>query len=89
MYLLKISNSTLTKFPLFNFCKFVSFKVCGITFISKKFLVTLEIVNDTPLMDIDAFSIKNLVRFLFKILKLIIQVLSIILTFWVLATVST
>ena len=27
-------------------------------FISKEFLITLAIVNETPLIDIDAFSIK-------------------------------
>ena len=57
----------LTRFLLFKYRKFVSFKVCGITFISKDFSVTLEIVNETPLMEIDAFSIKNLVRLLSKI----------------------
>ena len=30
----------------------------------KKFIVTLEIVKETPLIEIDAFSTKNLLNFL-------------------------
>jgi hypothetical protein len=48
----------LTKLFRFNFFKLVSFNVCGITLTSKKFLETLEIVSETPLIEIDAFSIK-------------------------------
>ena len=44
--------------------KFVSLKVCGITQIWKPFLVTLEIVNETPLTQIEAFSIKFFLSFL-------------------------
>ena len=77
------------KLLFFRFCKFVSFNVCGIIFISKEFLITLEIVNETPLIEIDAFSIKNLERLWLRNWKFIIQVLSIILIFWILATEST
>ena len=47
------------------FDKFVNFKVCGISQISKPFLVILEIVKETPLIKIDAFSIKIFLYFLF------------------------
>ena len=50
----------LTKLFRFNCFKLVSFNVCGIILTSKKFLVTLEIVSETPLIEIDAFSIKYL-----------------------------
>ena len=47
----------------------------------KSTVINFEIVNDTPLIEIEAFSIKNLINFLSKIIQLITQVLSIILSF--------
>ena len=51
---------------VFRFLKLVSFKVCGITLISKYLLATLERVKDTPLIAIEDFSIKYLCNFLFS-----------------------
>ena len=46
-------------------------------------------VNETPLMAIDAFSVKNLFKLLSKICNLITQVLSTMLIFCVIAVEST
>ena len=40
----------------FKLIKFVNFNVWGITHISKEFFLIFEIVSDTPLINIDAFS---------------------------------
>ena len=64
MYLLKISNSTFTKSLILRFLRLVNCKVWGIIFISKNPFVTLEIVRETPLIEIDAFSTKNFDNFL-------------------------
>ena len=66
-YFPKISNSTLTISFTFNFLRFVSFKVCGMIFRLKNVLEILEIVRDTPLIEIDAFSTKYFLSFLFFI----------------------
>ena len=87
--MLNISNSTFTKRLTFKFFKLVSFSVCGITVISKKGELTFEIVRDTPFIDIEAFSIKNLFNLFSIILKLIIQVLSINFIFFIIASEST
>ena len=79
----------LTKLFRFNIFKLVSFNVCGITLTSKKILETLEIVSETPLMEIDAFSIKYFPNSLSLISKLTIQVLSITTTFLTFSIVST
>ena len=89
MYLLKISSSTFTRSLLFKFFKFVSLRVWGITLISKLSFLTFEIVKETPFIEIDAFSIKNLFNFLLSNSNLIIQDLSIILIFFTFAVVST
>ena len=44
--------------------KLVRLYVCGITHIWKPFLVTLEIVKEIPLIQIEAFSIKFVLSFL-------------------------
>ena len=49
----------------------------------KKGELTFEIVRDTPFIDIEAFSIKNLFNLFSKILKLITQVLSINFIFFI------
>ena len=79
----------LTRSLTFKFFKFVNFKVWGITFISKYPFLILDIVNDTPFTEIEAFSINWLNKFLFLIINLIIQVLSIIEIFLTIAVVST
>ena len=56
VYLDKISISTLTKSFLLILDRLVNFNVCGITQISKLSFLILDIVNDTPLIKIDAFS---------------------------------
>ena len=56
---------------------------------SKKLLETFDKVNDTPLIEIEAFSIKNLHKFLSKILKRTSQVLSKKNIFFTIAVVST
>ena len=89
MYFPKISNSTFTISLFFKFFKLVSFKVWGITLISKNPLTTLEIVNETPLIEIEAFSIKYLFNFLFSSSNFIIQVLWTIVIFLILAVEST
>ena len=43
----------------------VSFKVCGITQVWKPFAVIFEIVNETPLISIDAFSTSCFISILF------------------------
>ena len=46
----------LTKSFAFKYFKFVNFKVWGIIFISKYFFFFFEIVKETPLICIEAFS---------------------------------
>ena len=60
----KISNSILTKVLILILDKLVSFNVWGISQISNPFLVILEIVNDTPFIKIEAFSIRSFLYFL-------------------------
>ena len=60
IYLPKISNSTFTKSETLRYFKLVNFKVWGIIFISKYPFSTLLIVNETPLIAIEAFSINDL-----------------------------
>ena len=89
MYLLKISNSTLTTSFFFRSFKLVNLRVWGITVISKDLLNTFEIVNDTPFIDIEAFSIRDLYNLLSFNSNFIIHDLSIISIFLILAVVST
>ena len=89
IYLPNISSSTFTISLIFKFTKFVSFKVCGITLISKYPLATLERVKDTPLIAIEAFSIKYLCNFLFLSSNFITQDLSAKTIFLILAVEST
>ena len=66
VYLDRMSISTFTKSFLIILERLVSFKVCGITLISKYRSPTLERVNETPLIAIEAFSTKYLINFLFS-----------------------
>ena len=61
-----ISISTFTRSPFFKLDRLVYFKVWGMTQILKLFFVKYDIVNETPLIRIDAFSIRNLLNFLNK-----------------------
>ena len=55
-----MSNSILTTLFFFKFFKLVNFNVCGIMLISNDLFLTPEIVNETPLIEIEAFSRQNL-----------------------------
>ena len=57
-YFDKISISIFTKLFIFNLDKLVSLYVCGIIHTSNPIFVILEIVSETPLIKIEAFSIK-------------------------------
>ena len=84
-----MSNSTFTISLTFILLKLVSFSVCGIIFISKYELVTLDIVKETPLIEIEAFSIKDFCNLILFNLSFVTQVLSIIFIFITFAVVST
>ena len=84
-----MSNSKFTTFIFFRFFKLVSLSVWGIIFISNKLFFTRDIVSETPLIETEAFSNKNLANFLSLILNLTIQDLSIIFIDWTKAVVST
>ena len=87
-YLESMSISTLTKSPFLILDKLVNLKVWGIIQIWKPFLVTLDIVKEIPLIQIEAFSIRSFFSFLF-ISKSKRYDLSIFLIFLTLPTVST
>ena len=59
MYLANISNSTLTKSFTLRFFRFVNSSECGIIFKLKFLPLTLDIVKETPFIDIDAFLLKT------------------------------
>ena len=73
-----MSNSTLTLSPLFNLIRLVSFSVCGIIVTSKLPVLTLETVSETPLIEIEPFSLISCLYF-FSNAKLTFQDLSMIL----------
>ena len=60
-----MSISIFTKSFFFSSLRLVKRNVWGINQILKPFFVTLEIVNETPLIRIEAFSIKYFLNFLF------------------------
>ena len=62
----KISNSTLTGRLFLNSLNLLVLKYEEL-YLKKLFLETLEIVNDTPLIDIEAFSTRYFKIFLFLI----------------------
>ena len=83
-----MSNSIFTKSPFFNLIRLVSFKVWGITVTWKPPLVNLDIVKDTPLIEIEPFSTIYFLKS-FLISKSIVQDLWTILIFLILDVVST
>ena len=89
IYLPNISNSTFTKSFFFRFFKLVKDKVWGIILISKYFFETFDNVNDTPLIEIEAFSSRNLEKSFLSSSNRIIQDLSIKSIFLIFAVVST
>ena len=89
MYLPNISNSTFTVSFNLKFFKLVSLSVCGIIFKIIFLLKILEIVKETPLIEIEAFSSKCFINFLFLNSSFKIHELSINKIFLTLAVVST
>ncbi len=83
-----MSNSTFTLSFFFNLIKLVSFKVCGIIVISKLFILNLDMVNETPLIEIEPFSTTSFLNF-FSNEKLTFHALSIILILLTDEVVST
>jgi hypothetical protein len=89
MYLPNISNSTLTVSFNLKFFRLVSLSVCGIIFKIIFLLEILEIVKETPLIEIEAFSSKCFINFLFLNSSFKIHELSTNKIFLTLAVVST
>ena len=85
----KISNSTFTISFTLRFFKLVSFNVWGIIFKTKLLLKIFEIVKETPLIEIEAFSsrcLSNLISLISSFKTQELSIKSIFLTFAVVST---